>query len=50
MKLNLSRELYTFISIGKKTEIESLANKTVILDEAGAYKNLKTKVEDLFRF
>ena len=29
--------------------IESLANKTVILDDAGAYKNLKTKVEDLFR-
>ena len=29
---------------------ESLANKTVILDDAGAYKNLKTKVEDLFRF
>ena len=30
--------------------IESLANKTVILDDAGAYRNLKTKVEDLFRF
>ena len=24
--------------------------KTVILDDAGAYKNLKTKVEDFFRF
>ena len=34
----------------EKIEIESLANKTVILDAAGAYKNLKTKVEDLFRF
>ena len=34
----------------EKIEIESLANKTVILDVAGAYKNLKTKVEDLFRF
>ena len=34
----------------EKLEIESLANKTVILDDAGAYKNLKTKVEDLFRF
>ena len=34
----------------EKKEIESLANKTVILDDAGAYKNLKTKVEDLFRF
>ena len=34
----------------EKIEIESLANKTVILDDAGAYKNLKTKVEDLFRF
>ena len=31
-------------------DIEKLANKTVILDDAGAYKNLKTKVEDLFRF
>ena len=30
--------------------IEQLANKTVILDDAGAYKNLKTKVGDLFRF
>ena len=30
--------------------IESLANKTIILDDAGAYKNLRTKVEDLFRF
>ena len=30
--------------------IEQLANKTVILDDAGAYKNLKTKVKDLFRF
>ena len=30
--------------------IESLANKTIILDDAGAYKQLKTKVEDLFRF
>ena len=30
--------------------IESLANKTVILDDAGAYKILRTKVEDLFRF
>ena len=30
--------------------IEQLANKTINLDDAGAYKNLKTKVEDLFRF
>ena len=30
--------------------IESLAGKTIILDDAGAYRNLKTKVEDLFRF
>ena len=29
---------------------ESLANKTPNLDNAGAYKSLKTKVEDLFRF
>ena len=34
----------------EKIGIESLANKTVILDHAGAYKSLKTKVEDLFRF
>ena len=30
--------------------IEQLAYKTVILDDAGAYKSLKTKVEDLFRY
>ena len=30
--------------------IESLANKTIILDNAGAFKQLRTKVEDLFRF
>ena len=30
--------------------IESFADKTVILDDAGAYKSPKTKVEDLFRF
>ena len=34
----------------EKIEIESLANRTIILDDAGAYKNLRTKVEDLFRF
>ena len=34
----------------QKVEIESFAIKTVILDDAGAYKNLRTKVEDLFRF
>ena len=34
----------------EKFEIEKLANKTIILDDAGAYKNLKLKVEDLFRF
>ena len=27
-----------------------LANKIVILDDAGAFKNLKTNIEDLFRF
>ena len=31
----------------EKVGIESLVNKTVILDDA--YKSLKTKVEDLFR-
>ena len=30
--------------------IEQLVNKVVILDDAGAYKCLKTKVEDLFRY
>ena len=30
--------------------IESLAGETIISDDAGAYKQLKTKVEDLFRF
>ena len=34
----------------EKVGIESLANKMVILDDAGAYKNLKTEVGDLFRF
>ena len=34
----------------EKINIESLANKIVILDDAGAYKSLKTKVEDLFRY
>ena len=30
----------------EKVSIESLANKIVVLDDAGAYKTLKTKVED----
>ena len=34
----------------EKVSIESLANKSVVLDDAGAYKNLRLKVEDLFRF
>ena len=34
----------------EKVSIEQLANKTVVLDDAGAYKSLKTKVEDLFQF
>ena len=34
----------------EKIGIESLANKTVISDESGAYKSSKTKVKDLFRF
>ena len=29
---------------------KQLAKKTVVLDDAGAYKSLKTKVEDLFRY
>ena len=31
-------------------ETEKLANTTIILDDAGGYKNLRTKVEVLFRF
>ena len=31
-------------------EVDKLANKTVILDDAGAFKQLRTTVEDLFRF
>ena len=34
----------------EKVSIEQLANKTVILDDAGAYKNLRLKVEDMSRF
>ena len=34
----------------EKFEIESLGTRTINLDNAGAYKNLKTKVEDVFRF
>ena len=34
----------------EKVSIESLTNKIVVLDDAGAYKSLKTKVEDLFRY
>ena len=34
----------------EKIVIESLANKPVLLDDAGAYKSLKTNVEDLFWF
>ena len=34
----------------ENVNIEKLENKIVILDDAGAYKSLKTKVEDLFRY
>ena len=34
----------------EKVSIESLTNKIVVLDDEGAYKNLRLKVEDLFRF
>ena len=34
----------------EKIEIESIAIETIILDNAGAYKNLKTNVKELFRF
>ena len=34
----------------EKVSTESLTNKIVVLDDAGAYKSLKTKVEDLFRY
>ena len=45
-----SKENYIRLLQLEKIEIESLANKTVILDDAGAYKNFKIKVEDLFWF
>ena len=31
-------------------DMEKLANRIIFLDDAGADRNLKTKVEDLFRF
>ena len=34
----------------EKIKYVSLADKTIILDELGAYKSLITKVEYLFRF
>ena len=34
----------------EKVSIEQIANKNVVLDDAGAYKSLRLKVEDLFRF
>ena len=34
----------------ENVSIEQFANKIVIQDDAGAYKSLKTKVEDLFRY
>ena len=34
----------------EKVSIEQLANKIVVLYDAGAYKNLRLKVVDLFRF
>ena len=34
----------------EKVSIESLTNKIVVLDDAGAYKSLKTKLEDLFKY
>ena len=34
----------------EKICIESLASKIVVLDDAGAFKSQKTKVEDFFRF
>ena len=34
----------------ENVSIEQLADKIVILDDAGAYKSLKTKVEDLLRY
>ena len=34
----------------ENVSIEQLENKIIVLDDAGAYKNLKTKVADLFRY
>ena len=38
------------IDMQSTSGIDKLANRTIILDDAGAYRNLRTKVEDLFRF
>ena len=47
---NICPDRYVPLLQLEKFDIESLASKTIILDDAGAYKNLETKVEDLFRF
>ena len=44
-----SQNFVPLLQLGN-VSIEQLANKIVVLDDAGAYKSLKTKVEDLFRF
>ena len=44
-----SQNFVTLLQL-EKINIESLINKIVVLDDAGAYKSLKTKVEDLFRY
>ena len=36
-------------TILKKVNIDNIKNKTIILDDAGAYTNLKKNVEDFFR-
>ena len=47
---NEFKDIYVPLLQLENFDIENLANITINLDDAGAYRNLKTKVEDLFRF
>ena len=41
---------FSTLSNFSKVNMEHLNGKTAILDDAGAYKELKTKVEDYYRY
>ena len=47
---SLANTIYLLLLNLEKVSIEQLENKTIILNDAGEYKQLKTKTEDLFRF